>query len=350
MNMNAIKSLFSAVCLSVICTSCSDDKSVEVVSKPIPVKTVEILSSNISLSKEYVGVAESQSVSSLSFQVTGQVAKVYVTEGQQVKKGQLLAVLNTDNLQSAYNASLASLKQAEDAYKRLESLYNQQSLPEIKFVEVQTKLEQARSMERISAKNLKESKLLAPFDGVIEERDIEPGENVLPNQPVFTLLNTQGVKVKVSVPENEISSVQVGDQAIVEIGALQNAEFQSTVVERSMLAHPVSHNYEIKLRVESDSASKIIPGMVCGVSLQQDLKPAIVLPNNAVLVSNSGERFVWVVSNSSVASRKTVKIGDLTDNGLVITEGLSDGDRVIVNGGYRVSEGMKVLEQNEVRL
>lgn len=185
--MNGIKSMFSAMCLFVVCISCSDGKSVEVTSKPIPVKTVEVSLSDLGLSKEYVGVAESQSASSLSFLVTGQVAKVYVTEGQQVKKGQLLAVLNTDNLQSAYNASLASLKQAEDAYKRLESLYNQQSLPEIKFVEVQTKLKQARSMERISAKNLKESKLLAPFDGVIEERDIEPGENVLPNQPVFTL-------------------------------------------------------------------------------------------------------------------------------------------------------------------
>lgn len=345
MKMNRITYSLGMLCAAMICTSCTDKQQQEKL--PVSVKTLEVSAATKNITKDYVGIAESQYASSLSFQVPGQVAKVYVTKGQKVKKGQLLAILHAENLQNAYDASSASLKQAEDAYKRLEVLYRQKSLPEIKFVEIQTKLEQARSTERIAAKNLADSRLTAPFDGVIEQKSIEPGENVLPNVQAFTLLNLQGIKIKMSVPENEIAQVNIGNQAIVSVGALQGKEFTAVVSEKSMLAHPVSHNYEASMRIESTEKVDIIPGMVCKVKLRQGDEPAIVLPNNAVLVSKNGGRFVWTVRDGLV-SRKNVVAGGLTESGLVITEGLSPGDRVITAGSQKVSEGMKVTEQKEL--
>lgn len=344
--MNRITYSFAMICVAMTCTSCSDNQRQE--NMPVPVKILEVSSVIQSVTKDYVGIAESQYASSLSFQVPGQVAKVYVNKGQRVKKGQLLAVLHAENLQSTYEASASSLKQAEDAYKRLKTLYQQKSLPEIKFVEIQNQLEQARSIEKIAAKNLADSKLAAPFDGVIEQKNIEPGENIIPNVQAFTLLNMQGVKIKMSVPENEIAKISVGNRATVSIGALNGKEFAAVVSEKSMLAHPISHNYEVSMQIVSDEKVDVIPGMVCKVKLQQGEESAIILPNNAVLVSKDGYRFVWTVQDHGIASRKIVTTGELTESGLIITGGLEAGDIVIVAGSHKVCEGMKVTEQKDL--
>ena len=97
----------------------------------------------------YTHLVEEVVSSSISFQVMGNVERVLVGEGQKVREGQLLAVLDKATLENAYNASAASLRQAEDAYARMRTLHENKSLPDMKWVEVESKLEQARSMERI---------------------------------------------------------------------------------------------------------------------------------------------------------------------------------------------------------
>lgn len=81
----------------------------------------------------------------------------------------------------------------------MKTLYENKSLPEIKWVEVQSKLQQAQSMESIARKNLEDASLYAPFDGVIGKRNVEAGENVQPGKPVFTLLDVGTVNIKIAV-------------------------------------------------------------------------------------------------------------------------------------------------------
>ena len=90
--------------------------------------------------------------------------------GDRVAKGQLIATVDPFSMQSSYDAAKASLAQAEDAYRRMKELYDKGSLPEIKWVEVQSKLQQAKSMEEVARKNLDDCKLYAPFSGIISER------------------------------------------------------------------------------------------------------------------------------------------------------------------------------------
>ena len=83
--------------------------------------------------------------------------------------------LDATSVRSSYDAAKAALVQAEDAYRRMEELHAKGSLPEIKWVEVQSKLQQARSMEEMARKNLKDCKLYAPFSGVIADKSVEVG-------------------------------------------------------------------------------------------------------------------------------------------------------------------------------
>lgn len=329
------------IMLMLFCTACNEN-SMQEKDKLIPVKIVEANMLQQRGTHNYVGVVESNYSSSLSFQVAGQVASVYVSKGRQVKKGDLLAELNADNLKSSHKAALATLKQAEDAYKRLNQLYENKSLPEIKFVEVQTKLEQARSMERIAAKNLQESRLYAPFSGIIGERTVDPGENIMPGVTVMTLLNMEDIKLKISVPEGEISHIRYGQKATIRVAALDNLSFPAVVAEKSMIANPISHTYEVKCKPSKGASPLLLPGMICSIDVFAEAEYLrLVVPADAVQTAYEGGHFVWMVENGQ-AVKCPVQTGELTAKGIVIRSGIEEGAQIIVEGWHKISEGSKI--------
>lgn len=323
------------------CTACGGNNEMRE-PEPIPVKIVEANMLQQQETHNYIGVVESNYSSSLSFQVAGQVASVYVSKGQQVKKGDLLAELNAENLKSSHEAALATLRQAEDAYKRLGQLYENKSLPEIKWIEIQTKLEQARSMEHIAAKNLQESRLYAPFSGIIGERLINPGENIMSGVTAMTLLNMEDIKLKISVPENEISQIRIGQNATVRVAALDNFSFPAVVTERSAIANPVSHTYEVKCKPSGRVSPSLLPGMICSIDVFAETEHLrLVVPADAVQTAYEGGHFVWTAENGQ-AVKCPVRTGELTAKGVVVRSGIKEGAQVIVEGWHKISEGTKI--------
>ena len=166
-------------------------------------------------------------------------------------------------------------------------------------------------------------------------------KNVLPGQTVCMLLKTDRVKVKIPVPENEIATIAPGCPARITVAALNDREYRGEVAEKGASANPVSHTYEVRIPL-SNSDGRLMPGMVCRVTLQGDTTAqAVVLPNRAVQVTGRGERFVWCVQQGR-AVRVPVTVGKLTRDGVVITRGLTPGDRVVTDGTQKISDGMKV--------
>ena len=333
---------YTGILLSaLIWISCSGKKDENQAIRAVPVKVVKVSESSYMNSRNYVGTVEAVSSSSLSFEVMGNVSKVFVTEGENVQKGKLLATLDKATLQNSYNASLASLKEAQDAYNRMKSLYDNGSLPEMKWVEVQSKLQQAVSMEQISRKGLKDAGLYAPFSGVISSKSIEPGMNVMPGIEVMQLADISTVNIKIAVPEKEISHVNKGQQAEVRVGALGDKLFTGVVSEKGIAANPLAHTYEVKIKL-NNSSHELMPGMVCKVGVHsRETEAGIVLPNHTVQLQPDGKKFVWVVKDNA-ASQRIVNTGDLTSEGVIITAGLQPGDEVIVSGNQKVSEGTKI--------
>jgi len=331
-----------ALALLFLVVSCKGKKEEATADGAIPVKVETVSTTTATGEHNYVGTVEENTGSSLSFSVMGTVEKVLVTEGQSVSKGQLLAVLNKATLMNTYNAAHSSLKQAQDAYKRLTQLHESGSLPEIKYVEIQTQLQQAEAAESIAKKNLRDCNLYAPFSGVIARKSIDPGMNVVPGFESIKLVTIDKVNVKVSVPENEIARVKKGATAQVDVAALDHKSFEGKIDEKGVIANPLSHTYEVKVKLNNPHR-ELMPGMVCEVyiSSPDQQKGGILVPNSAIQILDSGERFVWLAKNGK-ATRKIVGTGALTNQGVVVTSGLSSGDQVIVEGNQKVSEGMKI--------
>lgn len=326
--------------IMIMVTSCGSKKTETAILESIPVKVIEATQGPSVSDRNYVGTVEAESSTSLSFQSLGTVERVFADEGQAVRKGQILAVLNKTTLKSSHDAAMAALNQAKDAYNRMKTLYVKGSLPDIKWVEIQTKLEQAQSMEQVARKSLKDAVLVAPVSGVISSRTIEIGSNVMPGAPVFILDNVNSVKVKISVPENEIAQTCKGLKAKISVGALNDKLFTGKISERGIAANPLSHTYEVKIAL-NNPLHKLMPGMVCNVDIISGRAIQITVPNNAVQINNNDEHFVWV-ANNGVAHHRIITVGDLTQTGVAITSGVEVGDKIIIAGNQKVSEGTKI--------
>lgn len=289
----------------------------------------------------FSGTIEEMTGSTLSFSVSGTLTQIRVSAGQRVRQGELIASVDDATLQNSHTLALAALEQAEDAYARMKQLHDANSLPEIQWTEVQSKLKQARSAEQIAQKNLKDSRLYAPFGGVIAEKNVEVGQNVMPGAPVVRLVGVEQVKVCISVPENEIAHIQVGQAARIRVSALDNREFEGSIVEKGIAAHPLSRSYEVKALVKNPSG-ELLPGMLCEMEVKQEqAREGILLANHIVQLDSENRQFVWV-NRSGKAAKRYVTVGELSSRGVFIASGLNPGDEVLVEGQQKVSENMDI--------
>jgi RND family efflux transporter MFP subunit len=309
--------------------------------QPIRVRVEKVEPVCTSNGREFSGTVEEMTGTTLSFPVAGTIQRICVENGQRVQKGELIASLDDTSLRNAYNMAAATLEQAEDAYTRLKQLHDNNSLPEIQWVEVLSKLKQAQSAESISKKNLSDSKLYAPVSGIIASKDVEVGQNVLPGLTVVKIASVAQVKVKVSIPENEISNVHIGDPVEIVVSALDGKHFIGKVSEKSITANPLSRSYDVKALVQNPN-SELMPGMICTINIPNgEDAEYIMLPTNVIQLSETNRNFVWINKNGK-AEKRYVEIGTLTHDGVIVTSGLSAGDEVLVEGQQKVSENSDI--------
>ena len=243
-----------------------------------------------------------------------------------------------------FDAAQAALDQAKDACARLKQLYDAESLPQIKWVEAQTRLRQAESAYGIARKNLDDCKLYAPFTGVIGKRQAAAGETVMPGVPAMTLLRIGTVKVRFPVPEQEIARLGTDSRLRITVAALGDRAFPAGKIEKGAVANPATHTYDVRATL-SNADGELLPGMVCRV----EASPAgaaeeIALPVRAVQQAGDGSRFVWKVSGDSVV-RTAVATGRLVNNAVTITAGIQAGDRIVTDGMQKIGQGSKVIAE-----
>lgn len=371
--------VISAILL--LATSCNKPK--QPVENAVQIKTITVSPSPLNNAESYSGTLEEDNGISLSFPVGGTVKQVNIAEGQNVQARQLIAVLDATTLNNLVSASSATVSQAQaavgqaraglaqaeksaaqaaDAYKRMKLLHDNGSLPEMKWVEVQTQYQQAQdavsqvrqqvnqaeaavktahAQKNISLKNLHDTRLFAPSTGYISRSMVTAGQNIAPGQPVAMLVDIRQVKVKISVPETDIAHIHVGQPLHFMVSSMPGRMFTARITEKGVAADPISRSYVVKA-VTSNTERKLLPGMVCDAYIEQPQHTNILtLPANIIQIDIDNHPFVWTVVNGE-ALRTSVELGQNTGDNIQIVSGLSYGSKVIVEGQQKVSNVTKV--------
>ena len=228
-------------------SSCSEKKE-NGVKAPIRVKTEVVSSVTDNQSQTYVGIVEEREGTAVSFTSMGVVKRVLVSEGQRVGKGQLIAEMDNTQARNLLTAAQAQATQANDALVRYKMLHDNGSLPEVQWVEIQSKVSQANSQLEIAKKNLADCRLIAPVSGVIGSKMIKAGETAMPSQAVVTILDISSVKVKVSVPEAEVGGITATTPTHIKVEAVDK-DVSGGRIEKGVQADALTHTYDIKVNV-----------------------------------------------------------------------------------------------------
>jgi len=320
----------------------SDGKEVA----PTRVNTEVVAPSNGEGIQTYVGIIEESEATAVSFTSMGVVKRLLVKEGQAVSAGQLIAEMDDTQARNMLSGAEAQMVQANDALQRYGMLHDNGSLPEVQWVEIQSKVAQAKAQLEVAKKNLADCRLVAPVSGIVGKKQVCAGETALPSQAVVSILNINKVKVKVAIPEAEIGEISANTPSSIKVDAVSR-QYKGGTIEKGVEADALTHTYDIRIDVVNTD-HQLLPGMVASVTFSPAMEQAaetnlLTLPVTSVQKKANGKLFVWVVDNDNKAHRTEVTIGKTMGNRVVIVSGISTNQRVVTEGYQKLSEGTKVI-------
>jgi len=293
----------------------------------------------------YVGIVEEREATAVSFTGMGVVRRVLVSEGQAVGRGQLIAEMDDTQARNLLSGAEAQMAQANDALERFRMLHDNGSLPEVQWVEIQSKVAQAKSQLDVARKNLADCRLTAPVAGIVGKKLVGAGETALPSQAVVTILDIGSVKVKVAMPETEIAAISANTPTYIKVEATGQS-YRGGRIEKGISADALTHTYDVRISV-ANGERRLLPGMVASVSFDKpqplEGSAAPMVPVTAVQRTSDGKMFVWTVAPDSTARRQTVTVGTTQGNRIAVTTGVDSGARIVTEGYQKLSEGTKVV-------
>ncbi|MEX2283039.1 MAG: efflux RND transporter periplasmic adaptor subunit [Gemmatimonadota bacterium] len=289
------------------------------------------------------GEMEGQRTVNIGFKVAGVVERVVPEEGDFVRAGDVIAELEADSYELGLQMATAGADRARDAFTRAKKMFDEGSLPAADFVQVETGVRQAIAQESLARKQVTDTKLKSPISGRLARRGIQPGEQVGPGMPVFTVIAVDPVEARVGVPEAEIGRVRVGQTASISIPSLGGGNYQGRVRVVGVAADPVSRSYTVRIAVPNPSGI-LRPGMIAEVRINDGKQiQALTLPGEAIVRNNEGNPLVYVFEpkENRVHARR-VEVGSVFGREVEIRSGLTGGEMVVVGGQSRLRTGASV--------
>ena len=322
---------------------------------PRPVRFMQVGMSSLSDISYLPGEVRPRFEQRYGFRVPGKIARRLVDVGQDVKAGQVLAVLDSQDVLPAINAQAAQVEVARTDYKlQVSEMKRQQELRDKGFVSgaalerqgattdaADARVKAALSQLANAQNGLSFQTLRADKAGVVIAVDAEAGSVVAAGQSVVRVAQFGAKEIVVNVPERAVGSLKTAKGFAAHFDALPGKLYAATLRELAPAADSASRTYTARLSIiNADEALKL--GMSATVRLDLGEAQAIVVPNTALYTRDNRTR-VWLVDRASETVRAVeIKTGDSTNDGISVIEGLKPGDLVVTAGANLLQAGQKV--------
>ena len=314
------------------------------------VNTVTTKTETINHFSKFQGIIKTDQNMILYPEFSGRISKIYVDEGDVVKKGQALAKIDDGGLYNELKLVESQAKLAKTIYERQSKLWNDKIGSEIQYLEAKTNYEIQNNRLKSITESLAKTTITAPFSGTIDEIFIEEGNLVsppmMPDQGnAFRIINLNELYVESVIPESFIGKIKKGAEVQVEIPVL-NKSFNSTIKHSVSSINELSRTFKIEVSVPKNDLD-LIPNLNVEVNvLDYTNSQAILVPESIVSEDSDNNKFLFTVLNNK--AKKTIVETGYTQNGMIeITTGLDVNEIVINEGGRIVKDGQNVKIFNE---
>jgi RND family efflux transporter MFP subunit len=329
------------IMLMLLLVSCKqkNDTNTAIQQSTIAIKTEEV---NKIMANDLISMSgniEGKTTVRLGFMVAGKVNYISSKEGQNITKGQLIASLDPANYIIAKEISDAQVNATADEFKRLKTMHDRASVSDGDFSKISFGLDGAKAQQKLQAKNLSDTKLFSPISGVLLKKQTEVGEIIGVGIPLFVISDISTVKVIAYIPEGELHHIKLGQTASVFISSLDET-YSGKVIEVGSAADVTSRAFTVKIEIQNPK-QLIRPGMIAEVKLSSSQeKETITLPAEAILHDLDNQSYVFVVDKKqNKAFKRKISIGNVIDNKITITSGLTIGETVVTAGQTKLNDG-----------
>ena len=331
--------------LALFLTACSNDKpnsSETVEALSVRVASVGVLEPDLEI--QVVGTALWRVETPLGFTSAGQIVKIKVNEGDRVRRGQVLALLDTTPVQAELTAAEAEARRAGAEAGRLATLYKQGWVTKARLEAAQAGAQSSAASVRARRFALDTARIVAPSDGIILARSAEPTQVVAAGTPVITLGDARaGYVLRAPMNDRLAASIALGSPATITFQALGIKPLQGRVLEIGGKANRATGTFDVEIALPPDV--RIRSGMIGTARLISAQAPLLQKPNvpaAAIMAPRAGEALVYVLDAKNIARLRKIQIGDTINSGVEVLSGVGAGERVIVSGFDRLRDGMIV--------
>lgn len=348
------KNIIFLLITTIFFVSCSDKK--EEIKKEELIRPVKILEvQDISKTKkylEYPGVIYPSLNTIMAFEVPGTIKKFYFNVGDEIKKGDLLAVLDKRNFLSNERASKTAMKTAKKDLQRASNLIKSGAISQRNFDNAKLSYQAKKSSYEISKKALDDTKLIADFTGVIAKKLVSDYARISPKQGILVLQDNSSLEIKIDIPEKDMVRSKGNLHNLnkllnieVFITALENKKYTALIKEVSTSANSVTRTFEATLIMKNPKKETVLPGMSAKVRVSKKVENHNIYINSNLVLNDENHKFyVWIMDENQRVKRRNITVGDFIKDKLHIKSGLKNNDKIIISGLSFLREDMKVRE------
>lgn len=308
--------------------------------EPVPVKVIALSQSSSSSVINTSGQLTTDDETLLGFKTGGVISAVYVKEGEQVKKGQLLAKLDLTEINAQVALARHNHEKAQRDFQRVTNLYKDSVATLEQLQNSQTGLSVAK--EQLDAANFNRSfsEIHAPADGYVLRKFANAGQVIGVGDPV---LQTNGAVqgkwiLKTGVSDRQWAVIKAGDEAKVKVDAFPNRSFKANVIRKSEKADPQTGAFTIELELKSEGV-KLANGMFASAELHSgEATSSWSVPFEAVLDANGNDGFVFITNDDKVAVKQPVIIESFNGKNIRISSGLENAKALIIAGSAYLAD------------
>ena len=312
------------------------------VSSLLKVRTIKVKKDKITHSFIVTGTAKADKIAHVTPESNGQIKKIHVKEGQNVKKGQLLISLNSSVLQNSITEVKKGLELAEILYKKQKKLFDQGVGKEIDYLRAKNQKESLEAKLTTLNSQLQMSQIRAPFSGIVDNIISKEGELASPGMRIIQLVNLQNMSIKADVSEKYISALKKGQNAKITFSAYPEKEITSSIYRTGNVINPTNRTFTVEVKF-TNTDNKIKPNMIAELHLTDYTGTEILVPSNLIQSDKKG-KYVYVAvlkNNKRIAKKKYIET-KFTVKSDIVVKGLNDADLVITDGSNFVNNGIPI--------
>lgn len=311
-------------------------ESSELPTATVEVQTVELKSR--AATENEIGTVRPKLSAVIEAKISGSIKSMAAVPGQSVKRGDLLAELNANEIQARYDQAAAALKQAEQDWQRTSKLYEEQAAARADYDAAEARYRVAQAAVAEAQTMMGYVEIHAPFDGIITRKDADVGDLAAPGKPLAELEDPSHLRLEADVPDELRDRVKIGDALSVTVDVL-DTNLTGIVSEIAPSSDPNSRTFVVKL--DLPPAPGLNSGEFGRVCVPIGEVSALRVADSAV-IQRGGMEFLFVVAGKS-AQLRIVKTGEHIGNEVEIVAGLNSGEQVVVSGADQLLDGQPVV-------